>query len=121
MVLEKSLLIILDRKPSICMAGKYKYTKHTRKISRRIKFVINGEEWNFHKTFWCEVFLKLVDIVTNHFRLDRLNPRLGYAMVILKNWQNTCQRGVTGYRKVWKTTCSEWLEFIEIMTRLNEF
>ena len=50
-----------------------------------------------------------------------MNPRLGYAMVILDGWQNTCQRGVTGYRRYWGTICSEWIDCIELRTRLNDF
>ena len=49
-------------KPGICMAKNGKYTKHTRHISRRMHFVINGEECNFHKTLWPEGVLRLPDI-----------------------------------------------------------
>ena len=67
---EQELVIILDRKSSLCMASNGKYTKHTRNISRRIKFVINGEDFNLHKTVWCEGGLKFSDILTNNVRED---------------------------------------------------
>ena len=51
---EQSPPIILDRKSDICMANNYKDTKHTRQIYRRIHLVRNGEEYNLHKTVWCE-------------------------------------------------------------------
>ena len=34
-------LVVLDRKSAICMANNDKYTKHTRHIASRIKFVRN--------------------------------------------------------------------------------
>ena len=40
---EQTPLIILDIKSYLCMAKNAKDTKHTRHISRRIQFVINGE------------------------------------------------------------------------------
>ena len=35
--------IILDSKSAVCMANNGKYAKHTRHISRRVYFWINGE------------------------------------------------------------------------------
>ena len=69
-----------------------KGTKHTWQISRRIHSVRNSEEWNLHKTVWCEVGLQMEDIGTKNVREDRLNSRLGYDMLRLKSWQNTCQK-----------------------------
>ena len=66
------------------MAKNDKDTKHTRHIYRRINFVRNDEECNFHKAAWCEEVLKLSDIGTNNVREDELNPRLGYDMISLE-------------------------------------
>ena len=77
-----------------------KDTKHTRNISRIMNFVRNGEEFNFHNTVWCEGGLKLAYFGTKKFREEKLNIRLVYAMAVLDNGQNTCKRGVTGYRRV---------------------
>ena len=46
---------------------------------------------------WCEVGLQLSDIGTNNVREDKLNTRLGYAMVRLEYLQNTSQIWVTVY------------------------
>ena len=75
-----------------------KDTKNTRNIFRRVHFVRNGEEYNMHKIVWCEVGLQLSYIGTKNVREDELNPGLLYSMVILDNLQNTCTRGVIGYR-----------------------
>ena len=40
---EEDPLIILDRKPAVCMANNGKDTKNTRQISRRVHLVRNGE------------------------------------------------------------------------------
>ena len=103
------------------MAKNGKYTKHARLICRRINFLRNGEECHFHKTVWCEGGLQLAYIVTKNVREDEFNPRLVCAMVRLYNWNNTFQRGFTGYRRVLRTICSELLDCIELRTRLNEF
>ena len=66
MVPEQAPLIILDRKSAICVFKDGIYTKHTIQISRRMHFVINGEDYNFHKTVWCEVRLQLADFGTNN-------------------------------------------------------
>ena len=67
------------------MASNGKDTKHTRHIYRRMHLLINGEEYNLNKTVWYEGGLQLADIAANDVREDELNPRLGYAMVILDN------------------------------------
>ena len=70
LVPEQAPLIILDRKSSIFMTNNGKDTKHTRQISRRMKFVGNCEEWNFHKTVLYEGGLQLEDIGTKTVRED---------------------------------------------------
>ena len=65
---EQATLIILDSKSSIYIAKNGKDNKHTRQISRIIYFLRNDEEWNLHKTLWCEGGLQLADIVTNNVR-----------------------------------------------------
>ena len=94
------------------MAKNGKETKHTRHIYRIIHLVRNDEEWNFHNVVLGEGVLQLADIETKNILEDELNPMLVYAMAILDNWQNTCQGGVTGYRRVWLTICSELLNRI---------
>ena len=118
---EQALLIILDIKYHICMAKNGKDAKNTKHISRRILSVINGEECNLHRTVWCEVGLQLADIKTKNFREDKLNPRLGYAMVRIYHWQNTCQRGMTGYIILLRTMCSKLIDWIEFRIHINEF
>ena len=103
------------------MANNGKDTKHTSHISRRVYFLINGEECNHQNTVWCEGVLQLADIGTNSVMEDDLNPWLGYARVRLEYWQNTCQRGVIGYRTGWRIMCSEHLDCIELIIWLNEF
>ena len=53
-----------------------------------------------HKTVWCKRGLQLSDVGTNNVREDGLNIRLGYYMLRLENWKNTCTRGLIGYRRV---------------------
>ena len=86
LVPEQAPLIILDRKSSVFMYNDVKDTKHTRHISRRIQFWINGEEWNLYKTVWCEGGLKLSYIGTKNVREDELNPVSIYALVRIYNW-----------------------------------
>ena len=62
-VLEYAPLTILDSKSDICMSNNGNYTKHTRHIAKRLNFVRNGEKWNMNKVDWCEVGLKISDIV----------------------------------------------------------
>ena len=54
---KQSHIIILDRKSSLCMAPNGKDTKHTRYIDRIMYLFRNFEEFNLHKTLWCEVGL----------------------------------------------------------------
>ena len=75
-----------------------KDTKYARHISIRIHFVRNSEDFNLQNAVWCDVGLDLADIGTKNVRGYEFNPRLGYAMVILENLQNTCQIGVTLYK-----------------------
>ena len=111
----------MDIKSDICMTKNGKEAKHTRNIYRRMHLVINGEEWNFHKTVWYERGMHLSQIGTNNGKEDELNPRLGYSMVRLDNQQNSCQIGVTEYRTAWRKIISEWLNCIELRTQLNAF
>ena len=53
-----------------------------------------------HKTVCCEGGLQLEDIGTKNIREDEFNPRLGYYMLRLDNWQNTFTIEVIGYRIV---------------------
>ena len=96
LVPEHAPLIILDSKSSVCMENNGKDAKQTRHIFRRIHFLINGEEWNFHKTVWCEGIMPLEEVGTKNVRDDKLNPILWYSMTGFENWQNTCTRGVIG-------------------------
>ena len=111
----------MDGKSSVCMANNAKYTKHTRHIDRRMHSVRNSEECNFHKKVRCEWGLQLSDIETNNVRGYELNPILGYSMVRIYDWQNTCTIGVIGYIRVWIIICSEWIDCIDFRIRLNEF
>ena len=52
------------------MAKNGKDTKNTRYISKRIHFVRNIEEFNMHKTEWCEGGLQLEYIGTKNIRED---------------------------------------------------
>ena len=101
------------------MAKNGKDTKHTRYINRRMHFVRNGEECNMHKTVWYEGGLQLSDIETKNIREDELNPRLGYDMVRLDNWKNTCTRGVIGYIIFLKTMFlwMTWLDWVDNLTQ----
>ena len=65
---EQAPLIILDSKSYVYMANNFRDTKHTRHISSRMHFVINGEYYNLHKTLLCEGSLQLSDIGTNSYR-----------------------------------------------------
>ena len=77
-VTEHTPLIILDRKSADYTAKNGKDTKHTRHISKRMIFKETA------KSEICnEGGLKLADIGTKNVREDKLNNRLGYAMVRL--------------------------------------
>ena len=58
---------------------------HKTHISRRVKFVRNGEKCKMHKIEWCEVVLQLVDIATKNVDDKDLNSRTKYIMVRLDN------------------------------------
>ena len=58
------VLIILDSKSSVCMSKDGNYTNHTRHISIRAHFLINGEKCKMCRIDWCEGGLKLADIAT---------------------------------------------------------
>ena len=62
-----------------------KDTKHTRKISRRMNFVRNGEKCNMHTIDWCEGGLQLANISTKNVSENYLTPRMKYIMVRLDN------------------------------------
>ena len=64
----------MDVKSTVCMSNNDKYTKHTRNIPRGKHIVSNGEEFNMHKTVWCERGLKLADIGTKNVIEGGLNP-----------------------------------------------
>ena len=86
LVPDQAPFVILYIKVDVCMSKIGNNIKHTRHVSRRMYFVINGEEWNLHKTVLCEVGLQLADIVTKNVREDEFNTRLIYNMVILDRW-----------------------------------
>ena len=78
-------MIVLDSKYALCMAKNSIYIKHTRKISRRINFVRNGEKCNMHQIYWCEGGLQLVDIATKNIVEHDLTPIMKYIMVRIDN------------------------------------
>ena len=77
--------IILDSNSAVCMAKNGKDTNNTRNISRRVHFVMNGENFKMHKIYWCDVGLKLTDIATNNVSDNEINTRMKYIMVRLDN------------------------------------
>ena len=106
----KSFLYVeynLHRKIAVCISNIGKNTKHTRHIPIRMNFVRNGEEWNLHKTVWCEGGLQLEYNGTNNVREDEFNPRLGSTVVRFKYWHNICTRGLIGDRRFWRTRCHD--------------
>ena len=72
-VSEQVSIIIFYSKSAIFVDKNGKDTKHTIHISRIMYFVRNGEEYNLHKTVWCEGGLKPEDIGTKNVRKDELN------------------------------------------------
>ena len=56
-VTEEAPLVVLDSKYAMCMSNNGKDTKHTRKITRSINLVRNGEKCNMHNIDWCEIGL----------------------------------------------------------------
>ena len=89
MVPEEAFLIIMDSKSAVCISNNGKDTNHARQISRRVKFVRNGENVKIHKIDWCEVGLQLADIGTNHVCGNYLNARMKYIMVRLNKLYRT--------------------------------
>ena len=51
---EEAHLIILDSKYDVCMTNNVRDNKHTRHISSRVKFLINGDKCKIHNINWCE-------------------------------------------------------------------
>ena len=56
----------IEDQPSMEKNGKD--TKQTRHIAGIMNLVRNVEEWNLHKTVWCEVDLQLADIGTKNVK-----------------------------------------------------
>ena len=81
---EAEPLIILDRNSSVCMDNNVKGDKHTRHITRRVQFVINGEKCKIHKIDWCEGGLQLTYIANNNVGDNYLHPRMKYITVRLE-------------------------------------
>ena len=79
------IIIILDRKYDVCMAKNGKDTKHNRKISRRVNFVMNVNNLKTNNIEWCEGDLQLAHTATNNVGYNYLNPRTKYIMVRLEN------------------------------------
>ena len=77
-------MIVLDCDDGVCIDNNFKYTNHTRHISRRIHFVRNEEKFNMHKIHWCKVGMKLSDIGTKNVGEPDLTPRMKYIMVRLE-------------------------------------
>ena len=67
------------------MSNNGNYTKHTRHISKRVNFVVNGEIFKMHNIEWYEGGIHLVDISTKNFGEAGFNPRMKYIMVRLDN------------------------------------
>ena len=47
-------------------------------------FLRNSEKFKYHKIYWCEGSLQLVDIVTKNVGNNDLNPRMKYMKVRLE-------------------------------------
>ena len=60
---DESPLIILYSKSDMCMTDNITDTKHTRNITRRMKFARNDEKCKMHKIYWCERGLQLAYIL----------------------------------------------------------
>ena len=67
------------------MAKNGKDIKHTRRISRRVHFVRNGENCKFQNIEKVEEGLQFSDIATRNFVENDLNTRIKYIMVRLEN------------------------------------
>ena len=85
MVTKEAPLIVLYSKSAMCMAKNGKDTKHTRHITRRMRFVRNGEKCKMRKIYWCEGGLQLAYIGTKNVSEPDLTPRMKYIMVRLEN------------------------------------
>ena len=81
-VIEEAYLIILEIKSDVCAANNGKDTKHTRKISRRVHFVSNGENCKVHNIIWCSGGKKFADIATKNLWENNLNIIIKYIIVI---------------------------------------
>ena len=75
----------MDSKSAVCMSKNGKDTKHTRRISRRVIFFRNGENFKMHKIDWCEGGLQLAEISAKNVGENYLNPRTKYIVVRLDN------------------------------------
>ena len=83
---EEDPLNILDRNSAVCIAKNGIDTNQTRHISRRARFVINGEKFKTHQIDWCKIGLKLTDIANRNVGENDLNPIMKYILVWLDNW-----------------------------------
>ena len=79
----------MDNKSALCMADNGKDIKHTKKISRIVHFVRNGENWKMHNIDWCERGLQLADIATNNVGDNDLSTRIKYILLRIYNWEIT--------------------------------
>ena len=82
---EEDTMIEYYIKSDMCMANNDKDTKHTRQISRRMRFVRNGEKCKMHKIDWCEGGMRLADIATNNVGEHDLTQIMKYIMVRIDN------------------------------------
>ena len=65
-VSKEAPLIVLDSNSSVYMAKNGKDTKRTRKITRRMHLVRNGEKCKMHNIDWCEGGLQSAEIATKN-------------------------------------------------------
>ena len=54
LVIEQTTLIMFYGKSTLRKANNGKATKHTKHITRRNNFLINGKECNIYKRIYCE-------------------------------------------------------------------
>ena len=94
-------MIVLDSKSAVCMAKNGEYTNHTRKISRRVHLVRNGENFKMHRIDWYEGGLKLADISTENIGNNGLNPIMKCIMVGLENWKIPITQGKLQGEYIW--------------------
>ena len=74
-----------EAQAAMCMAKNGRYTKYTRHIARRMRFVRNGEKYKTQKIYWCEGGMQLADIGTKNVSEPDITPRMKYIMVRLEN------------------------------------